>query len=64
MMAKASVIFKCPLVETEQYVKAFGRTFDEIKECQGDNVHYWEKTFFSMCIPEVNQFLKENSTRT
>ena len=43
MMAQASSVFKCPLVETEQYVKAFGKTVKEIGDMQGNNVHYWEK---------------------
>ena len=31
MMAQASSILKCPLIETEQYPKAFGHTCEEIK---------------------------------
>ena len=64
MMAKASQVFEAPLIETEQVPKVFGRTFPEIKECQGDNVISVEKHVFSMYQGEVKSFLKEHENMT
>ncbi|KAI9311644.1 Isochorismatase-like protein [Dichotomocladium elegans] len=61
-MIKASKVLDIPVVVTEQYPKAFGRTVEEIDV--SDAVINMEKTKFSMYLPEVANLLRERKTKS
>eukprot|EP00339_Tiarina_fusa_P028145 CAMPEP_0117021180 /NCGR_PEP_ID=MMETSP0472-20121206/16006_1 /TAXON_ID=693140 ORGANISM="Tiarina fusus, Strain LIS" /NCGR_SAMPLE_ID=MMETSP0472 /ASSEMBLY_ACC=CAM_ASM_000603 /LENGTH=149 /DNA_ID=CAMNT_0004726583 /DNA_START=160 /DNA_END=609 /DNA_ORIENTATION=+ len=51
-----------PIVVTEQYPKAFGRTVEELKVPETkDNIAVFAKTKFSMCTDEVKEHLEKIS---
>ena len=57
MMAKASEIFFCPLIETVHVPKVFGKTIPEIAEAQGSTLCRFEKNIFSMYTDKVKEYL-------
>ncbi|ORE15565.1 Isochorismatase hydrolase [Rhizopus microsporus] len=61
-MIKASKLLDIPVVVTEQYPKAFGKTVSELDI--SDAAICLEKTKFSMYVPKVADFLKENNTKS
>ncbi|KAI9276448.1 Isochorismatase-like protein [Sporodiniella umbellata] len=61
-MIKASNILDIPVVVTEQYPKAFGRTVSELDISNAAICA--EKTKFSMYIPSVADVLKEKNTKS
>ncbi|KAL0136142.1 Isochorismatase-like protein [Mucor lusitanicus] len=61
-MIKASKLLDIPVVVTEQYPKAFGRTVAELDI--SDAAVCIEKTKFSMYLPEVVDVLKKNNTKS
>ncbi|CEG78478.1 hypothetical protein RMATCC62417_13080 [Rhizopus microsporus] len=61
-MIKASKLLDMPVVVTEQYPKAFGKTVSELDI--SDAAICLEKTKFSMYVPKVADFLKENNTKS
>ncbi|KAG0744663.1 hypothetical protein G6F57_001044 [Rhizopus arrhizus] len=61
-MIKASKILDIPVVVTEQYPKAFGKTVSELDI--SDAAICVEKTKFSMYVPKVADMLKEKNTKS
>ncbi|CAO3695393.1 unnamed protein product [Rhizopus stolonifer] len=61
-MIKASNILDIPIVVTEQYPKAFGKTVSELDISNA--AICTEKTKFSMYLPKVADFLKEKDTKS
>lgn len=55
ILHQAARVMGVPVVATEQYPKAFGHTLAEVELPQGSPV--FEKTQFSMLIPEVEEHL-------
>lgn len=54
LMARVSAVMGVPLVVTEQYPKALGRTVEEVKAAWvRPPTAVVEKTRFSMCVPQV-----------
>ena len=51
-MLNAAKIMEMPVVATEQYPKGLGKTVPEIELAKFGIVPF-EKTCFTMCIPEV-----------
>jgi len=47
-----------PVVVTEQYPKALGRTVPEVRECLPDGTRTYEKLRFSMCTEDVREELR------
>ncbi|KAI7904268.1 Isochorismatase-like protein [Cokeromyces recurvatus] len=61
-MIKASNLLDMPVIVTEQYPKAFGKTVSELNI--SDAAVCLEKTKFSMYLPEVVDVLKKNNTKS
>ncbi|KAI9483869.1 MAG: Isochorismatase-like protein [Benjaminiella poitrasii] len=61
-MIKASKLLDIPVVVTEQYPKAFGKTVSELDISEA--AVCVEKTKFSMYLPEVLEVLKKNNTKS
>eukprot|EP00871_Galdieria_phlegrea_P005890 jgi/Galph1/789/GphlegSOOS_G5575.1 len=60
ILLEASELFKIPVIATEQYPKALGHTVEELNT---DKMRVFEKTVFSMIVPEVEKALLEHSLR-
>ena len=56
-LAIASKILERPLIVTEHYKKVMGPTAAELLEVSKDHANFYEKTKFSMVIPEVEKHL-------
>ncbi|VDM60124.1 unnamed protein product [Angiostrongylus costaricensis] len=56
-LVDAARILEIPIIVTEQYPKGLGRTTPELGL---DDIRKYEKTKFSMCVPELDSML--NST--
>ncbi|EGT32679.1 hypothetical protein CAEBREN_20990 [Caenorhabditis brenneri] len=54
----AARILNIPTVVTEQYPKGLGHTVPLLKEGLGENTPVYDKSKFSMCIPPVEDKLK------
>ncbi|KAI8882458.1 Isochorismatase hydrolase [Backusella circina FSU 941] len=61
-MIKASKLLDIPIVVTEQYPKAFGKTVSELDI--SDASISLEKTKFSMYLPEVSELLKKKNIKS
>uniref|UniRef100_A0A0K0DB23 Isochorismatase domain-containing protein 1 n=1 Tax=Angiostrongylus cantonensis TaxID=6313 RepID=A0A0K0DB23_ANGCA len=53
-LVDAARILEIPIVVTEQYPKGLGRTTPELGL---DDIRKYEKTKFSMCVPELDSML-------
>ncbi|CAD5116295.1 DgyrCDS5201 [Dimorphilus gyrociliatus] len=58
-LVSAAKILKIPLVVTEQYPKGLGNTVSELQEATEAAVGVFQKTKFSMMIPEVEHRLPD-----
>ena len=59
-MLQACSVFQIPVINTEHYIKAFKKTIPEIEaHFPPSHFHQFEKTRFSMVIPEVEALLKD-----
>ncbi|RMZ54677.1 hypothetical protein APUTEX25_003055 [Auxenochlorella protothecoides] len=56
-MIRAAEVFQIPVIVTEQYPKALGKTVSELTEVLPKDAQVFEKTKFSMLIDEVSEFL-------
>ena len=55
---KGSTALEIPVIVTEQYPKALGTTCAELVEVLPPSARLFPKTYFSMCIPEVEEALQ------
>ncbi|XP_795064.1 isochorismatase domain-containing protein 2 [Strongylocentrotus purpuratus] len=60
---RAARILDIPVIVTEQYPKGLGPTVKELG-INRDEVNIYPKTCFTMVLPEVEEKLKENDTKT
>lgn len=58
-LVSAAKILKIPLIVTEQYPKGLGNTVSELREATEIAVGVFQKTKFSMMIPEVEHRLPD-----
>eukprot|EP01112_Ceratiomyxa_fruticulosa_P000515 TRINITY_DN1046_c0_g2_i3.p1 TRINITY_DN1046_c0_g2~~TRINITY_DN1046_c0_g2_i3.p1 ORF type:complete len:203 (+),score=41.04 TRINITY_DN1046_c0_g2_i3:200-808(+) len=62
LMVQSANVLKMPVLVTEQYPKAFGKTVSEISTfLPSTDTHVFEKTLFSMATPEFQSALKSYS---
>ncbi|EME32188.1 Isochorismatase domain-containing protein 1 [Galdieria sulphuraria] len=60
ILLEAAELFKIPVIATEQYPRALGHTVEEL---DSQKMKVYEKTVFSMMVPEVEKCLLEHSLR-
>ena len=53
LMSRIAAVMGIPVIVTEQYPKALGRTVEEVKQAWVKGQTVVEKTKFSMCLPQV-----------
>lgn len=60
ILLEAAELFQIPVIATEQYPRALGHTVEELDT---QKMKVYEKTVFSMMVPEVEKSLLEHSLR-
>ncbi|GJQ09361.1 hypothetical protein GpartN1_g1152.t1 [Galdieria partita] len=60
ILLESAELFKIPVIATEQYPRALGHTVEELDP---QKMKVYEKTVFSMIVPEVEKCLLEHSLR-
>ncbi|XP_071532712.1 isochorismatase domain-containing protein 2-like [Panulirus ornatus] len=62
-LLRAFKLLDLPVVCTEQYPKGLGKTVEELGVVE-HNVPVFDKTKFSMCVPPVQEILKEKEIKS
>eukprot|EP00299_Pterocystis_sp_00344_P015795 c7901_g1_i1.p1 GENE.c7901_g1_i1~~c7901_g1_i1.p1 ORF type:complete len:188 (-),score=21.48 c7901_g1_i1:65-628(-) len=64
LMLKASTVLNIPVIVTEQYPKGLGHTVPELNLNQPNVLGVFEKSLFSMYIPEVAALIASQNRRS